>query len=324
MLDPKFETLLVAAEQKSFAKTAEFLSLTDAAVTHHIRLLERTYGKQLFLRKRGSLTLTREGEILVKYVKRFKALEMQMQAEMADAKLDLNRIRVGVTHALDSSLMIEDLARYSGGNPNVSITVITDTTKKLYAMLENFEIDIAIVEGRNTHPEFESLMLDTDCLSCVMSGSHPLARRSMITLAELKKEPLILRPSSSATRRLFESALEGAGESISAFDVIMEIDNITTIKDLIRKELGISILARSVCMEELRAGTIAVLPIENLNMVQETDLVYHKTFPHTGVLRDFAELCRETARKESMSTKTRQSPIVFTPITPNCRFESPQ
>lgn len=320
MIDPKFETLLVVAEQRSFVKAAEFLSLTDAAVSHHIKLLERAYGKQLFVRKKGSLTLTREGEILVKYVKKFKALELQMQAEMADAKLDRNKIRVGVTHTLCSSLMIEGPARYSSGNPKISITVITDTLKKLYAMLENFEIDIAIVEGKNTRPEFDALMLDTDCLACAVSGSHPLARRPMITLAELKKERLILRPSSAA-RSLFESSLKGIGETTDAFNVIMEIDNIATIKDLIQKELGVSILPQNACMEELRRGTIALLPIENLSMVYETALVYQKGFPHTDILRDITEIYREAARKERMSVKTGQPPIAFPPDAPNCRFE---
>lgn len=297
MIDPKFETLLVVAEQKTFAKTAEFLSLTQSAVSHHIKLLEQAYGEQLFMRKKGGLKLTKEGEILVKYAKRFKAMELQMQAEIAEAKLNLNKIRVGVTHTFESNLMTEVLARYSNENPNISITVITDTIKKLYTMLENFAIDIAIVEGKNNNPAFNALMLDTDYLICAMSNSHPLARHSMVTLAELKKEQLILRSSSCATRSLFESALESINESIDAFDVIMEIDNIATIKDLIQKELGVSILPKSACMDELRKGKIAVLPIENLSMVRETNLIYHKTFSYTDVLRDITKIYQETARK---------------------------
>ena len=43
-----------------------------------------------------------------------------------------------------------------------------------------------------------------------------------------------------------------ATDRISAFDVILEVDNIATIKDLIRRDFGISILARSTCYDELR------------------------------------------------------------------------
>ena len=50
----------------------------------------------------------------------------------------------------------------------------------------------------------------------------------------------------------------------------IEVDNIATIKDLIRKDLGVSILPKSACMDELRKGKIAALPIENLSMARET------------------------------------------------------
>ena len=124
-------------------------------------------------------------------------------------------------------------------------------------MLENFEIDIAVVDGKNTNLNFNALMLDTDYLVCVMSNNNPLSRHSLVTLAELKRERLILRSSSSATRSLFEATLEGIDDSIDAFDVTMEVDNIATIKDLIRKELGVSILPKSACMDELRKGGLS-------------------------------------------------------------------
>ena len=256
------------------------------------------------VRKKNGLRLTVEGEILVKYAKRIKALDSQMRAELADAKRDLNKIRVGVTHTSESNLMIEVLARYSNENPNISITVITDTIKKLYTMLENFEIDIAIVDGKNTNFNFNALMLDTDYLVCVMSNNNPLARHSLVTLAELKKERLILRSSSSATRSLFESTLEGIDENIGTFDVTMEVDNIATIKDLIRKELGVSILPKSACMDELRKGKITALPIENLSMIRETNIIYHKTFSHTDVLRHITKIYQETARKYVIGQKS--------------------
>jgi len=297
MVDIKTKTLLVVAEQKNFTRAAEILSLTQPAVSHHISQLEKDYGEQLFIRKKGNLTLTKEGEIAVKYAKRMKALDSKMRTEIADAKRNLDKIKIGITHTSESNLMIEAIARCSNDNPNISITVITDTIKNLYGMLENFEIDIAIVEGKNNRVDFNSLMLDTDYLVCVMSNDNLLARHSMITLSELKKERLILRLSSSATRNLFESTLESINESIAEFHVAMEVDNIATIKDLVRKGLGVSILPKSACMDELRNGKITVLPIENLSMIRETNIVYHKTFDYPDLLRHITKVYRDTAKK---------------------------
>ena len=59
--------------------------------------------------------------------------------------------------------------------------------------------------------------------------------------------------------------------------------------------LGISILAKSACMDELRKGKLTALPIENLSMVRETNLVYHKDFSHVEVLKEISKLYQETA-----------------------------
>lgn len=296
MIDAKTDTLLAVAELRNFTKAAQALALTQPAVSRHISQLEEAFHAQLFLRKKGDLMLTPEGEVAVRYARRFKAMDAKMRQEIANAKKNIRQLRVGVTHTSESNLVIEVLTRCSAENPNLNTTIITDTIKNLYAMLDNFEIDVAIVEGKNTDPELSSVLLDTDYLACVVSNNSPLARQSMVTVDQLKGEKLILRGHASATRRLFESALEGLGENIDAFNVIVEVDNIATIKDLIRKDLGVSILARSACLDELRKGKITVLPIENLSMVRDTNIVYHKTFSHMDILQHIARVYQETTK----------------------------
>ena len=111
---------------------------------------------------------------------------------------------------------------------------------------------------------------------------------------ELKKEHMILRLPSSATRQLFEATLLSVGADIEDFNITIEVDNISTIKDLIRKGMGISILPQSACMDELRKGKLTALPIENLSMMREISLVYNKDFARIDILHDIVELYRET------------------------------
>jgi DNA-binding transcriptional LysR family regulator len=73
--------------------------------------------------------------------------------------------------------------------------------------------------------------------------------------------------------------------SLDDFNLILEVDNIATIKDLIRRDIGISILARSACLDELQKGKITVLPIENLSMIREINILYHKDFQHEDILQ---------------------------------------
>lgn len=297
MLDPKLDTLLLVAEKRNFTRAAQALSLTQPAVSHHISQLEQELEVRLFVRGNGDLMLTPEGETVLRYVRRMKALEKKMAEELQEAGRRLTRLRIGITHTAESSIVAEVLARYTNENPGISITIVTDNINNLYDMLENFELDLAVVEGRSTRPELSALMLDTDYLVCVLANTHPLSHSSMITLDEIRQEKLILRLPNSETRVRFESALAAIGESIADFQVILEVDNVATIKDLIRKNLGISILARSACMDELRKGKLTALPIENLSMTRETNLVYHRDFAHKETLQDILALYKKQLRE---------------------------
>ncbi len=284
LIDDKLETFVAVCDTKSFTKAAEILSLTQPAVSQHIKRLEEELNTTLFLRKKGELLLSDEGEIVLTYAKRMIALCDKMRDKVKNAKSRVNRIRIGITHTQESGLLMDVLSKIALGDDSLQITFITDNIKNLYDMLENFEIDMAVIEGKPTNPSFNFVVINTDSLMCIVSSQNALAKKSTVTLEELKKEHLILRLPASSTRERFSSALDGIGESIDNFDVTIEVDSIATIRNLVKKDFGVSVLARSSCAHELSKGTLVALPIENLSMIRETTIVYHKTFTHTEIV----------------------------------------
>lgn len=286
MLSTKLQTVLAVAEYKNFTRAAEELNMTQPAVSHHIKQLEQEVDAPLFVRNKAGLKLTPQGEIVVNYARRMKALHERMFAELQNAERHLSLLRIGITHTSESNLTAAALARYSNQKGKLKIILFTDTINNLYDMLENYELDLAIVDGAYGDPRFSSMLWTrtisrASCRWTIRSrGRGPSRSRSS------GGQKMILRTPASATRMLFESALESNGESIQSFDVTLEVDNIATIKDLIRKDLGVSILPRSACLDELRKGKIAALPVENLSMVRETRIVYNKDFTHTDMLNE--------------------------------------
>lgn len=210
-----------------------------------------------------------------------------------NAKTNIYKIRIGITHTQESGFMIEALSKIALGDDNITITFITDTIKNLYAMLENFEIDMAIIEEKPSNPDFRFTIIDTDMLVCIVSPQNPVSQKASISLQELKKQHLILRLPSSSTREKFNSALESIGESVDNFDVIIEVDSIATIRNLVKKDVGVSILSKGTCYKEIRKGSLVALPVENLSMTRETTIVYHKTFTHTEMIERIAKVYSE-------------------------------
>ena len=294
MIDPKLHSLMKVAETGSFTRAAEQLSLTQPAVSQHIRSLESELNVRIFERKNNELHVTHEGETVIKYARRMLSLYNNLRKDLTSEKRQLTSLTVGITHTAESNAIAEALARYVNSRSGVTIKIITDSQSNLHDMLKNYELDFAIVEGKINDPSLKYLILDTDCLVLAVSPGHRLARSGMVTIGELQKEKMILRLPDSGTRNLFVASLESQNLSIDDFNVVLEIDNIATIKDLIRRDFGVSVLAKSACMDELKKKKIVVLPIENLSMMREINIVYTQDFEHFQLLRDIVKYYNET------------------------------
>ena len=297
MLDPKLETFITVAELKNFTKAAQALNLTQPAVSNHINQLEKEYNTKLFMRKKKDFTLTNEGKIALTYARRLKALHDKMIQKIADVQTSSSHIKIGITHTSENNNITEVLAQYANQMHNITITIITDSINNLYDMLENYQLDIAIVDGKKQSGKLNYLMLDTDYLVCVLSSQHPLAKNSSISLNQLKKENMILRLPSSSTRSLFEATLISINESIDNFNVLLEVDNVSTIKQLVMNNFGVSILPQSVCTKDVKKGKIKTLPIENLSMTRQMNIAYNKDFANIDVLNDIVTLYRTSQNK---------------------------
>ena len=294
MVDPKLHSLMKVVETGSFTRAAEQLSLTQPAVSQHIRSLESELNVRIFERKNNELHVTHEGEMVIKYARRMLSLYNNLRKDLTSEKRQLTSLTVGITHTAESNAIAEALARYVNSRSGVTIKIITDSQSNLHDMLKNYELDFAIVEGKINDPSLKYLILDTDCLVLAVSPGHRLAHRGMVTIGELQKEKMILRLPDSSTRNLFVASLESQNLSIDDFNVVLEIDNIATIKDLIRRDFGVSVLAKSACMDELKKKKIVVLPIENLSMMREINIVYTQDFEHFQLLRDIVKYYNET------------------------------
>jgi len=283
MVDTKILTLLTVVEQGSYTKAAQTLGLTQPAVSHHIRQLEEELRVKIFQKGRRELALTEEGQVLLKYAHRLTAVESSARQAIEDVRTHATHLNIGTTHTVGENLVSQVLALYCNQHTETHINIVTDSIKNIYDKMTLYELDLAIVEGVLPGSRFHTVLLDTDYLCLIVSPKHRFAARPAILLSELKPEKLILRPSTAGTRMLFENFLMSHGESIRSFNIMMELDNTTMIKNLVEMDLGVSIIAHSACREEERAGRLVVVPIENAKMTRDINIIYQHDFSYPHV-----------------------------------------
>lgn len=293
MEDSKFITLLTVSELKNYTLAAKKLNLTQPAVSQHIRQLENELNIRIFNRVGSDLKITPEGSILIKYARRITSLYKELETKLSDEKKHARTLTIGITHTAESNIVAEVLAEFCSRNKGTKIKIISDSIKNLYDKLSTYEIDMAVVEGKVTEKKYSSVLLDTDSLVAVMSANNPLAKNKIVNVNDLKREKMILRSKQSGTRSLFVSQLGNMNISIDEFNVILEIDNIATIKDLVQKGAGVSVLPKSVCFSEMKNHSLAILPIENMTMIREMNIVFMDDFVSRSTLDEILSIYRE-------------------------------
>lgn len=295
-MDTKLKSFIEVAKIKNFSKAAINLNLTQPAISNHIKQLEQEYDAKLFIRNNNEFELTEYGEIVLKYALRIESMYNKLERKIADSKKYKNNLSVGITHTSESNIAPEILAKYGAEMSGSHITISSDTITNLYNKLSNYEIDFAIIEGNVNNSKFSSITLGTDSLMVVISPENPLSKLKFATIDDIKKERLIVRTLESGTSTLFVNELTKLDLTLDDFNVCLEIDNVSSIKNLIRSNLGISILPKSACTRELREKTLVCLPIENMRLSRETNLVYIENNVNKNVLEDIVTIYRDMVK----------------------------
>lgn len=295
MIDPKTKTLLALVEIGNYTKTAQSLSLTQPAVSHHIRQLEEEYGIKIFYSGKKTLSLTPEGEVLLKYAKRQAAIEQKLLHALDDIKNSVRRYNVGTTATVGEYVVSQLFITYCSDHPGIHINIVTDNLNSILGKLQSYELDWAIVDGRVVAEGINSIQLGSDYLCLVVSPMHPFAKRRSVSLAELKNERFILRSPNAGTRALFEKYLLEHSEDIRNFNILIEIDNINTIKELVYSNLGITVMSHSACRDEEASGRLVTVPVVNFNVTRDINIIYHHSFEHIEMLGEIRRIYNSKA-----------------------------
>ena len=150
--------------------------------------------------------------------------------------------------------------------------------------------------GQYQDENYQTILLDTDDLFLVVSPKHRFSGKTSISLDELKEERLILCSHNSGTRILFEKYLNKKGEDIDDFNIVIEIDNVNTIKELVEANLGVTVLGQSGCLKEELAGELSLVYLQDFDVTRKINMIYHTGFEHIDLLENIRRIYNKERR----------------------------
>ena len=290
MLDFRVETFLCVCRHMNYTKAAEELNITQPAVSQHIKYLEQYYSTDLFRYENKKLHLTPAGRILYCRLKTLDNDEAMLKQEILTSSTTIASLSIGVTMTVGEYAIIQPLAEYLKNHPNVNVHVHFGNTRELLEMMEQGEINLALVEGYYPKEEYEHMSYSNERYVAVCAKDHAFQNGVPEKLRDLVGERLLIREKGSGTRNILERNLEAKGISISDFVHYTEVENMHTIIGLLERDCGISFLYRIAAEKQIQNNTLKEIQLSDFQMEHEFDFIWEKG---SGYSQKFHEICEE-------------------------------
>jgi DNA-binding transcriptional LysR family regulator len=286
----RLEIFAKVAELGSFSRAAEALFLTQPTISEHVRALEDELGVQLLDRLGRGATPTRAGQLLLGYARRMLTLsrEAHQALERFQGRMS-GELVVGGSTIPGEYVLPALIGQFKQKYPDISISLLIGSTRQVSDWLDDGRVEVGIVGARPGSRTLEAKELMADELVVVVPATHPWAARRTATLADLQKEPMVVRERGSGSREAFEHALQEAGVSLANLRIVGEMGSTQAVKQAVRAGVGIALISKRAVEDECRAGLLACVKVKDLRVERAFHLVTHRDRTRSPLAQAFVE-----------------------------------
>lgn len=279
------------AETGSVTAAAERLHVSQPALTREIRELEERLGVPLFDRLPRGMQPTEAGRLLDEFATQiFRLAEAAESAVGEFAGLKRGHLAIAASRTIGVYLLPPLMDEFRNLYPGVTLDVAISNTGRVQEQLLAHEHQLGLIEGPYDTATFDALPFGRDEIIAVAGATHPLARRRRLNAAALAESELILREAGSGTREVVEQAYAAHGLALAPTG---SIGSPEAIKRLLRLGRAVSWVPKLSVADELAAGTLVALPVTDVRVTRDLNLLWHKHHTLSPSARAFRTLAAQ-------------------------------
>jgi DNA-binding transcriptional LysR family regulator len=255
----QLRAFVVLARTLSFTRTAHELNLTQSAVSHSIKALERDVACRLFDRLGKTVLLTQAGEQLLAQAEKILSEMEVARAELGRlGRWGSSRMRIGAGSTACQYILPPVLREFRESFAHCDISIQPGDTPRNLERLQAHQIDLAI----NLEPKQQGALdirpIFSDELAFVLSPLHPWAKAGKVTRDEIPRQNYIFYEKASYTFAMIEDYFREEGTTLFS---TLEMGSVEAAKELVKLGYGVSILAPWTLRKELAEGSLVTLPL---------------------------------------------------------------
>lgn len=222
----------------SFSKSAQRLGIAQPALSIAIKKLEEETGLKLINRADRRMSLTSDGQVLLKHVRSIlEGLEDAVH-ELAELQgLESGEVNIGASAMLSTYYLPRYLFRFKKRYPGIRVRLVEGGTDTLEQWVVNGDLDLALLRSEQPHDQIRyASQLSEQVVAC-MPTQHPLAERESIDIETFCRQPAVLFRKGYFLRESIEQRARANGLSL---DVQFETNLVELLKNLVMNEMGIA------------------------------------------------------------------------------------
>lgn len=278
-------------ETGSLIQAADRLNLTQSALSHQIKTVERYFEIELYQRKHKPLRLSSAGQRLL-------SLAQRILPEVEAAEHELKHLAGEVSGRLHITIechscfewLVPTLDHYRKRWPEVEVDIrLANNFEPINALSKN-QVDLVITTDKVKHKDinFEELF-DYQALT-IMSNDHALTHKKYLTAKDFSEQTLITYPVEQQRLDIFTQFLN---PNQIAPKQIRQSELTVMILQLVASRRGIAVLPDWVVNEYINDGYISSRPLGPKGMHGMLYAAIRRTDQNQAYLTDFISLARE-------------------------------
>ncbi|MBP3428145.1 MAG: LysR family transcriptional regulator [Clostridia bacterium] len=180
-------------QQGSFARAAQVLHLTPSAISHAVSSMEEACGFALFVRGKGGVSLTRNGEALYPVIRQVLNADEALGQTIDELKgMQRGTVRIGAFNSVCMTWLPQIVATFKRKFPGVDIEINQGTYDDVIKWIKNGVVDLGFLSTQSTR-ELAVHPLYRDRLMCVVPKGYRTQNPGYITVEEMRTATFVLQ-----------------------------------------------------------------------------------------------------------------------------------
>ena len=288
MMDAKLETLITLIDEKNFTNTAKKLFITQPAVTHHIKSIEKEYNITLFSNPK-TFELTKQGQVLLEYAKASKlSYELLINTLAKQASLTAS---VGITPMAVQCARQRVISNLNKGK--VSFNLFCFPYEQILKSLSSGDLDFAIVDNSFDSTKYENKFLFAERIILVCNPDGQYKSINKITREQLSSAIIVLPDEKCGLCNQVKTTMKLKNIKLkNGFTLIA--NNLDLTRALIDQNDAVAFVYENSVEGLIESGRLKKLDITNFSPTQNFYLIYNRLLSFDERFLQFLELLKDS------------------------------